>query len=75
MAKQLDAYWMPFTANRQFKAAPRLLVEAEGMYYKTMDGRRILDFTSGQMGDRYSRYNPYQYQRPGQYNADRNSGR
>jgi beta-alanine--pyruvate transaminase len=38
---------MPFTANRQFKAAPRLLVEAEGMYYKTMDGRRILDGFAG----------------------------
>jgi beta-alanine--pyruvate transaminase len=34
---------MPFTANRQFKAAPRMLVKAEGMYYTTDDGRRILD--------------------------------
>ena len=39
----LEAYWMPFTANRQFKAAPRMLVKAEGMYYTTEDGRRILD--------------------------------
>jgi len=38
---------MPFTANRQFKAAPRMLVEAEGMYYKTMDGRRLLDGFAG----------------------------
>ena len=38
---------MPFTANRQFKAAPRMLVEAEGMYYRTLDGRRILDGFAG----------------------------
>ncbi len=43
----LDAYWMPFTANRQFKAAPRMLVSAEGMYYRSDDGRTILDGTSG----------------------------
>lgn len=43
----LDNYWMPFTANRQFKAAPRLLVEAEGMYYRSDDDRRILDGTAG----------------------------
>ena len=29
----IETYWMPFTANRQFKAAPRLLVAAQGMYY------------------------------------------
>jgi beta-alanine--pyruvate transaminase len=43
----LDALWMPFTANRQFKAAPRLLSEASGMYYKTPDGREVLDGTAG----------------------------
>ena len=43
----LDAYWMPFTANRQFKAAPRLLVGASGMYYTTHDGQRVLDGTAG----------------------------
>jgi beta-alanine--pyruvate transaminase len=43
----LDHYWMPFTANRQFKAAPRLLAGAEGMYYASADGRRILDGTAG----------------------------
>jgi beta-alanine--pyruvate transaminase len=42
-----DALWMPFTANRQFKAAPRLLVAASGMYYTTHDGRRVLDGTAG----------------------------
>jgi beta-alanine--pyruvate transaminase len=46
-ALDFESHWMPFTANRQFKAAPRLLVEAEGMYYKTMDGRRILDGFAG----------------------------
>ena len=43
----LDAYWMPFTANRRFKAHPRMLVSAEGMYYTTEDGRQILDGTAG----------------------------
>ena len=43
----LDAYWMPFTANRAFKAAPRMLVGAEGMHYLTGDGRRVMDATSG----------------------------
>ncbi|WP_294048849.1 aspartate aminotransferase family protein [Sphingopyxis sp.] len=43
----LDAYWMPFTANRQFKAAPRLLVQASGMFYRSDDGREILDGTAG----------------------------
>jgi beta-alanine--pyruvate transaminase len=46
-AADLDAHWMPFTANRQFKAAPRMLVKAEGMYYTTADGRRILDGFAG----------------------------
>ena len=43
----LDEWWMPFTANRQFKAAPRLLAKADGMYYWTPDGRQILDGTAG----------------------------
>jgi beta-alanine--pyruvate transaminase len=43
----LEAFWMPFTANRQFKAAPRMLARAEGMHYWTPDGRRILDGTAG----------------------------
>jgi beta-alanine--pyruvate transaminase len=43
----LEAFWMPFTANRQFKQAPRMLVGAEGMYYTTDDGRKVLDGTSG----------------------------
>ena len=43
----LEAFWMPFTANRQFKQGPRMLVAAEGMYYRSADGRKILDGTSG----------------------------
>jgi beta-alanine--pyruvate transaminase len=43
----LSAYWMPFTANRQFKANPRLLVAAQGMHYTAADGRKILDGTAG----------------------------
>ncbi len=43
----LSAYWMPFTANRQFKANPRIFMAAEGMYYTTADGRKVLDGTAG----------------------------
>jgi beta-alanine--pyruvate transaminase len=43
----LEAFWMPFTANRQFKAAPRLLARAEGMHYWTPDGRQVLDGVAG----------------------------
>ena len=46
-ATDLSAFWMPFTANRQFKQAPRMLVKAEGMYYTSDDGRQILDGTAG----------------------------
>jgi beta-alanine--pyruvate transaminase len=44
---ELEALWMPFTANRQFKAKPRLLARASGMYYWTPDGRQILDAVAG----------------------------
>ena len=43
----LAAFWMPFTANRQFKKAPRIFVGADRMHYITDDGRRVLDGTSG----------------------------
>ena len=43
----LDAFWMPFTANRRFKAEPRLLARAEGTRYYTPEGREVLDGTSG----------------------------
>lgn len=47
IGSDLDAFWMPFTANRHFKSAPRMLERAEGMYYYTPEGRRILDGTAG----------------------------
>ncbi|MCF6315526.1 MAG: aspartate aminotransferase family protein [Marinosulfonomonas sp.] len=43
----LSAFWMPFTANRQFKKNPRMFVSADGMYYKTAGGRDVLDGTAG----------------------------
>jgi beta-alanine--pyruvate transaminase len=47
MYKDLDAYWMPFTANRQFKKSPRLLAKAKGMHFWTPEGREILDGVAG----------------------------
>src|SRR5580658_2240817 len=46
-AYTLDSFLMPFTANRQFKASPRLLARASGMYYWTPEGRQILDGAAG----------------------------
>lgn len=43
----MDAFWMPFTANRQFKSAPRLLLSADGMYYKDDQQRSLLDGCAG----------------------------
>ncbi|MBW4516372.1 MAG: aspartate aminotransferase family protein [Timaviella obliquedivisa GSE-PSE-MK23-08B] len=43
----LEAFWMPFTANRQFKAAPRIMVSAKDMHFTTEDGRQVLDGTAG----------------------------
>ncbi|CAH2604562.1 Omega-aminotransferase [Rhodovastum atsumiense] len=43
----LASFWMPFTANRQFKKAPRLFVAADRMHYRTDDGRSVLDGTAG----------------------------
>ena len=43
----LGSFWMPFTANRQFKANPRMFVSAKDMHYTTDDGRQILDGTAG----------------------------
>jgi beta-alanine--pyruvate transaminase len=47
MSQDLDAFWMPFTANRQFKKSPRMLVRAEGMHYWDDKGRPILDGIAG----------------------------
>ena len=43
----LNAFWMPFTANRQFKKNPRMFVAAKDMHYTTADGRQVLDGTAG----------------------------
>src|ERR1044071_9101697 len=43
----LEAVWMPFAANRQFKSKPRLFVGAKDMHYTTHDGRQVLDGTAG----------------------------
>lgn len=43
----MSNFWMPFTANRQFKAAPRLFKRAKGMYYTTVDERQVLDAVAG----------------------------
>ena len=44
---KLDSFWMPFTANRQFKETPRLFASAEGMYYTSVDGRKVIDGSAG----------------------------
>ena len=44
---ELEAHWMPFTANRQFKSKPRILSKASGMHYWTPEGRQILDGVAG----------------------------
>ncbi|MBC9205508.1 aspartate aminotransferase family protein [Roseomonas aerophila] len=46
-AEAMEAYWLPFTANRAFKAQPKIFSGADGMYYFTPDGRRILDGMAG----------------------------
>jgi len=46
-ADKLDAYWMPFTANRDFKKKPRVIKGAAGHYYTTVDGRKLYDTFSG----------------------------
>ena len=43
----MASFWMPFTNNRDYKTDPRLLVSAEGMYYRDVDGKRVLDGTAG----------------------------
>jgi len=46
-AAWLEAHWMPFSGNRNFKADPRIIVGAQGSYYTDADGRRIFDGLSG----------------------------
>ena len=47
LPRSMEAYWMPFTANRQFKKAPRLLSRASGMHYWDVTGREVLDAVAG----------------------------
>src|SRR6187549_1894377 len=47
MELDLSSYWVPFTPNRHFKSAPRILASAKDMHYTTDDGRQVLDGTSG----------------------------
>jgi beta-alanine--pyruvate transaminase len=47
LPNDLESYWLPFTPNRDFKARPRLLAKAEGMYYRDQEGRKVLDAISG----------------------------
>ncbi len=47
MYQKLDAYWMPFTANRQFKREPRMLARASGMHFWTPEDRQVLDGVAG----------------------------
>src|SRR5471030_2131316 len=47
IANNLDAFFMPFTANRQFKKNPRMLAKAKGVHYWTPEGRKIIDGTAG----------------------------
>ncbi|MBK8742445.1 MAG: aspartate aminotransferase family protein [Betaproteobacteria bacterium] len=47
MELDLTSYWVPFTPNRHFKSAPRILASAKDMHYTTDDGRQLLDGTSG----------------------------
>jgi len=46
-AAWLEAHWMPFTGNRQFKRDPRLIVAAQGAYFTDADGRQVFDGLSG----------------------------
>jgi len=45
--QNLEPYWMPFTGNRYFKSHPMMMAAAEGMYYTTTDGKKVLDGISG----------------------------
>ena len=47
VATDLQPYWMPFSANKEFKAEPRLFARAEGMHFYTPDGRQVIDASSG----------------------------
>ncbi|WP_431856973.1 aspartate aminotransferase family protein [Azospirillum sp.] len=46
-AEELESHWMPFTANREFKGNPRMIVRGEGAWYWDAEGRKIYDSLSG----------------------------
>jgi beta-alanine--pyruvate transaminase len=47
VATDLQPYWMPFSANKEFKSEPRLFARAEGMHFYTPDGRQVIDASAG----------------------------
>ena len=47
LPNDLESFWMPFTPNREMKRNPMLVTSAEGVWYHTPDGRRILDAAAG----------------------------
>ena len=47
VSTSLQPYWMPFSANKEFKAEPRLFSRAEGMYFYTPEGKQVIDASSG----------------------------
>ena len=53
----LNAFWMPFTSNRQFKKSPRMFVAAKDMHYTTSDGRQVLVIGSNADVARFSGLN------------------
>ena len=57
----LEELWMPFTSNKAFKQAPRLLGAAQGMYYTSSDGRSILDGAADCASDRSVRWGAVAY--------------
>ncbi|MEN9313806.1 MAG: hypothetical protein RIS35_199, partial [Pseudomonadota bacterium] len=46
-AAAMQAHWMPFSPNKEFKAEPRMFASAKGMYFRTPDGRDVVDASSG----------------------------
>jgi len=59
VSEQLDAYWMPFTANRNFQANPRFIVSARGMYYTDSNGQEIMDASAGLWCVNAGHYRPH----------------
>ena len=47
ISNSLEEHWMPFTANRDYKENPRLMVNASGMYYTDHHGKKLIDASSG----------------------------